>query len=202
MSEKALKWITILWFAIGGTALVVAVLIGPDFFPLGDSKQHQVYLDQPFKLVDQNGRAVTERDFQSKPTAWFFGFTNCPDVCPTTLADLSQVLDRLGPDADKLNVVFVTVDPERDTPEVLREYVASFDPRIVGLTGSPEEIAATAKEHFVHQAKVPLKDGSYTMEHTSKVLLTAADGRFVGTIDHHDPVESQVEKLRALTHEG
>jgi protein SCO1/2 len=128
-------------------------------------------VNQPFRLVDQNGRAVTEKEFRGKPTAWFFGFRNCPDVCPTTVADLSQVLDRHSPDADKLNVVFVTVDPERDTPEVLRQYLASFHPRIVGLIGSPEEIAAMAKGHFVHQAKVPMKDGRYTMEHTLKVQV-------------------------------
>ena len=164
-------------------------------------KHTPVYLSHPFKLLNQNGREVTERDFRSKPTAWFFGFTNCPDVCPTTLSDFSQALDRLGPDAESLNIAFVTVDPERDTPEVLREYLASFDPRIVGLTGSRADIKAMAKGFFVHQAKVPLKDGGYTMEHYSKVLLTSADGRFVGTIDHHEPIEAQVQKLRALTRE-
>jgi protein SCO1 len=200
MSPKTQKRLTILWLAIGGVALVLAVLIGPEFFPISVKPRHtEVYLNRPFRLVDQNGREVTEQDFRNKPTAWSFGFTNCPDVCPTTLSNLSQALDRLGPDADKLNVVFFTVDPERDTNKVLKEYLSSFDPRIVGLTGSPGEIAATAKGYFVHQARVPLNDGGYTMEHTAKVLLTAADGRFAGSIDHHEPVESQVQKLRALT---
>ena len=197
-----LRWIAALSFAVGGVALAVAVLIGPDFFPISvQHKPSEVYLNQPFRLVDQDGRAVTEKDFKGKPTAWFFGFTHCPDVCPTTLSALSQALDRLGPEADRLKIVFVTVDPERDSPDVLREYLSSFDPRIIGLTGSPEEVAATVKGHFAHQAKVPMRDGGYTMEHTSKVLLRAADGRFVGTLDHQEPVESQLQKLRALARE-
>ena len=125
-------------------ALAFAVLIGPDFFPIS-VKSDRVYLTKPFKLLDQNRRVVTDQDFRTKPTAWFFGFTHCPDVCPTTLSDLTVVLKRLGPEGDKLNVVFGTVDPERDTPEVLKEYLASFDPRIIGLTGSREAIDAMTK---------------------------------------------------------
>jgi protein SCO1/2 len=203
MSTKVLKRIAMfLWFAVGGLALALALLTVPHFFPLWVSPERSaVYVTRPFELVDENDRAVTERDFRTKPTAWFFGFTHCPDMCPTTLADLTAVLDRLGPDANKINVVFVTVDPERDTPEVLKEYLSSFDPRIIGLTGSREAIDAMAKAYFVHQAKVPQHDGNYTMEHTSKVLMTAADGRFVGTVDHQEPIESQVQKLRTLIRE-
>jgi protein SCO1/2 len=193
----------VLWFAMGLLALVYATLFGPDFFPLSvPAPTSAVYLTKPFELVDENGRKVTEEDFRGKPTAWFFGFTHCADVCPTTLSDLTMTIERLGPDAEKLNLVFLTVDPERDTPEVLKAYLSSFDPRIIGLTGSRAAIEAVAKSYFIHQAKVPLRDGGYTTEHTSKVLLTAADGRFVGTMDHQEPIESQVRKLRHLGREG
>jgi protein SCO1 len=193
----------ILWFVGGAVALVVATVFGPDLLPLRvPSQSPAVYLTRSFQLVDQNGRTVTGQDFRNKPTAWFFGFTHCPDVCPTALSDLTAVLQRLGPDADKLNVVFVTVDPERDTPEVLKAYLSSFDPRIVGLTGSRDAIDAMAKGSFVHQAKVAQTDGGYTMEHTAKVLMTAADGRFVGTLDHQEPIEGQVQKLRNLIRPG
>jgi protein SCO1/2 len=157
MRTEVLKRLAmIVWIAAGAVALAFAVLIGPNFFLPGvSSDRSTVYVTRPFELVDANGRTVTERDFRTKPTAWFLGFTHCPDMCPTTLADLTAVLDRLWPDADKINVVFVTVDPERDTPEVLKEYLSSFDPRIIGLTGSREAIDAMAKAYFVHQAKVP-----------------------------------------------
>jgi protein SCO1/2 len=203
MSPHALKRIAILGFLGGVAALLLVVLLGPQLLPIGLQPKHTtVYLSHEFRLLDQNGREFTEKGIRSKPTAWFFGFTNCPDVCPTTLSDLARALDQLGPDADRLNVVFVTVDPERDTPEVLREYLASFDPRIIGLTGSLGDIQAMAKGFFVHQAQVPLTDGGYTMEHYSKVLLTSAGGRFVGTIDHQEPIKAQVQKLQALTREG
>jgi protein SCO1/2 len=201
MNVEVLKRMAmIVWFAAGMIALTFAVLIGPNFFPLS-VKSDRVYLTKPFKLLDQNGRVVTEQDFRKKPTAWFFGFTHCPDVCPTTLSDLTVVLKRLGPEGDKLNVVFVTVDPERDTPEVLKEYLSSFDPRIIGLTGSREAIDAMTKGHSVHQATVPSANGGYMMEHSPQVLMTTTDARFVGTIDHQDPMETQVQKIRKLLRE-
>jgi len=194
------KWLLpTLHFASGLAALGAATDFRPASFRLSaPQRSTEVYLSQPFHLVSQNGKSVTEQDFRTRPTAWFFGFTHCPDICPTTLADLTAVLKRLGSDGDRLNVVFVTVDPERDTPEVLTDYLSSFDPRIVGLTGERGEIEAMAKGYFVHQAKVRLPNGDYTMEHTSKVLLTGRDGKFEGTIDAQDPIEEQSEKLRRL----
>jgi protein SCO1/2 len=133
----------------------------------------------PFRLIDQNGRAVSDQDFKGEPFIVFFGFTNCPDICPTTLFEMSEVLKRLGPDADKTAALFISVDPERDTPEKLKDYVSSFHPRIFGLTGTPDEIALVEKEYRVYAKKVPLKDGDYTMDHTAVVYLMGKDGRFV-----------------------
>src|SRR5213593_3400948 len=114
----------------------------------------------PFKLIDQNGQMVTDQDLKGRPFLVFFGFTHCPDVCPTTLFEVSEVLRRLGPDADKVNALFVTVDPERDTPAALKDYLASFDPHLRGLTGDADAIAGILKGYRVYARKVP-QDGGY-----------------------------------------
>jgi protein SCO1/2 len=132
----------------------------------------------PFELIDQNGRTVSDRDLKGRPFLVFFGFTHCPDVCPTALFDVSEVLRALGPDADKVNALFVTVDPERDTPDKLKDYLSSFDPHLRGLTGDPGAIAAVAKAYRVYVKKVPQENG-YTMDHTAIVYLMDKDGRFV-----------------------
>lgn len=151
----------------------------------------------PFQLVDQDGKAVTEKDFLGKPTAWFYGFTHCPDVCPTALAEMAQVLKDLGPDAENLTVIFVSVDPARDTPALLKEYAAYFDPRIVALTGSETQLRAMSKARYVFYKK--FGDGeSYDMEHTAGVQLATADGRFFGTLDSHEPPETRLRKVQRL----
>ncbi|MBX3537193.1 MAG: SCO family protein [Chelatococcus sp.] len=136
----------------------------------------------PFTLTAQDGRTVTNKDFLGAPFLVFFGFTHCPDVCPTTLFEASELLRAAGPQGDKLRVLFVTVDPERDTPEVLKSYLGAFDPRIIGLSGSPETIAAVLKSYKVYARKVPTSDG-YTMDHTAMVYLMDAKGRFVNGFD-------------------
>jgi protein SCO1 len=133
----------------------------------------------PFQLVDQNGRTTTDRDLLGHPSLVFFGFTHCPDVCPTTLFEVSEVLNQLGPDADRVGALFVTVDPERDTAPTLKDYLSSFNPRLRGLTGDPAAIAAILKEYRVYAKKVPLDGGDYTMDHTAIVYLMDKDGRFV-----------------------
>ncbi len=150
----------------------------------------------PFSLVNHRGERVTQETFKGKPTAYFFGFTHCPEVCPTTLFQMTQHLKDLGPDADRLNVVFVTVDPERDTPELLKTYRESFDPRIVALTGTPEEMAAAAKAFRISYRKVPTEGGDYTMEHTASVIVTDAGGGFVSLIDYHEDDSTALLKLR------
>jgi len=133
----------------------------------------------PFRLTDQNGNVVTDADMKGKPFLVFFGFTHCPDVCPTTLFDVSEVLRSLGPDADRAGALFITVDPERDNVASLKDYLGSFDPHLRGLTGDPEALATVAKEYRVYYKKVPLEGGDYTMDHTAIVYLMDKDGRFV-----------------------
>ncbi len=129
-------------------------------------------------LPDQNGRERTLADFKGKVTVIFFGYTQCPDVCPTTLAEIAQAKKALGPDGERVQGVFITVDPERDTPEVLKAYLSSFDPSFVALHGTPEQIAAVAKEFKVFYAKVPGKtEGSYTMDHSAGAYVLDANGK-------------------------
>jgi protein SCO1 len=133
----------------------------------------------PFKLVDQNDKPITDQDLKGEPFLVFFGFTHCPDICPTTLFDVSEIFRALGPDAKNVRALFVTVDPERDTPAVMKDYLSSFDPRIIGVTGDDASITAAEKAYRVYAKKVPLDGGSYTMDHTAIVYLMNKDGRFV-----------------------
>ncbi len=129
-------------------------------------------------LTDQNGQPRTLGDFKGKVTVVFFGYTQCPDVCPTTMAELAQIKKSLGKDGERVQGVFVTIDPERDTPELLRSYMASFDPSFVALRGSAEQTAAAAREFKVFYAKVPGKaEGSYTMDHTAGSYVFDTDGK-------------------------
>ncbi len=151
-----------------------------------------------FELLDHNGQRFASASLTGRPYAIFFGFTHCPDVCPTTLLQMSNILRRLGADADRLKVLFVTVDPERDTPERLRAYLSSFDARILGLTGSPEEIAAAAKAWNAFYNKVPESDGSYTVAHSAYVYLMDTGNRLAGTLGFQENEEEQLAKLRRL----
>lgn len=133
----------------------------------------------PFTLTDQDGKRVTDTDFAGKPFLVFFGFTHCPDVCPTALFEMSEVLNRLGPDAARTAALFITVDPERDTPELLKTYVSNFNPAIRGLTGSVDEVMETARRYRAYARKVPREGGDYSMDHTAVVYLMDKEGRFV-----------------------
>ena len=150
----------------------------------------------PFSLTDQNGRTVTEQDLKGRPFLVFFGYTNCPDFCPTTMFEISEVLKALGPDADRTRALFITVDPERDTQAALKDYLSSFDPHIIALTGEQEAIAAVAKSYRAYYRKVPLKDGSYSMDHLVLVYLMDKNGRFVSRFKLDRPVEASVAELR------
>ncbi|MEP2706791.1 MAG: SCO family protein [Roseibium sp.] len=152
----------------------------------------------PFELVNGKGETVTDKTFAGKPTAMFFGFTYCPDVCPTTLSELQGWMEALGPDAERLNYAFVTVDPERDTPDVLQDYVGAFDERITPLTGSREQIDAMMKTYRVYAKRVPLDDGDYTMDHSAAVYLMNEDNKFVGTIAYGEAEENALAKLNRL----
>lgn len=137
----------------------------------------------PFRLEDQSGKVVTEQDMKGKPFLVFFGYTHCPDVCPTTLFDISQVMKKLGPDADRIGALFITVDPERDTPALMKDYMSNFDPHLRGLTGDQAAISTAIKEYRVYAKKIPLKDGDYTMDHTAIVYLMDKNGDFVAPFD-------------------
>jgi protein SCO1/2 len=152
----------------------------------------------PFELISGNGETVTDQTLAGKPTVMFFGFTYCPDVCPTTLSELQGWIEALGPDADKLNYAFVSVDPERDTPDVMRDYVGAFDDRIMALTGSRENIDSMLKAYRVYAKRVPLDDGDYTMDHSAAVYLMNADNKFVGTIAYGEVEETALAKLKRL----
>ena len=151
----------------------------------------------PFALTSHEGKRLTDADLAGKPFALFFGFTNCPDICPTTLLELTNRLAELGPDGDKLRLVFVTIDPEQDTPAFLKTYLTNFDSRILGLTGTPTEIADIAKKYRAFYQKVPTSTG-YTMNHEASVYLMNARGRFVGTLSHQEPADVQRSKLKRL----
>ena len=151
-----------------------------------------------FSLIDHEGASVGPELLLNRPSMVFFGYTFCPDVCPTTLADISEWLEDLGPDAERLNVVFISVDPERDTPEAMADYVSAFHPKIRGWTGSPDDVARAASAFRVAYKKVPLDDGGYSMDHTASVILFDATGQFRSTIDFHEPREIAVPKIRRI----
>jgi protein SCO1/2 len=137
-----------------------------------------VSLGGPFTLVDQTGKTVTERDFAGRPLLVYFGFTYCPDVCPTELGTIAAALDAMGPAGERVTPVFISIDPERDTPAAMADYVTRFHPRMVGLTGSAEQVAQAARAYRVYYAKVQPRDSSsYLMDHSSFIYFVGPDGR-------------------------
>lgn len=152
-----------------------------------------------FRLTDFRGATRTLADFRGKVVVMFFGFTQCPDVCPTTLSDMAEVRKRLGADGDKLQVIFVTIDPQRDTPEVLAQYVPAFDPSFIALRGTADETAAIAKEFKVFFQKVPGKtETSYTLDHTAGSYVFDKEGRVRLFLRHAGGVEPIVADLKQL----
>jgi protein SCO1/2 len=133
----------------------------------------------PFRLVEGNGNVVTDQDMKGKPFLVFFGYTHCPDICPTALFELSEIMHAMGKDADRLSALFITVDPERDTPAVIKDYLSSFDPHLRGATGDAPAIEQVEKAYRVYAKKVPTKNGDYSMDHSAVVYLMDKEGRFV-----------------------
>ncbi|MBX9757439.1 MAG: SCO family protein [Beijerinckiaceae bacterium] len=150
----------------------------------------------PFALIDEDGKAITNRDMAGKPYLVFFGFTHCPDICPTTAMEISQVFEALGKSA-KVNALFITVDPERDSAQVLKDYLSSFDDRIIGVTGPRDSIDAALKSFRVYSRKVPGdKAETYTMDHTALVYLMDKQGRFVTGFNLKRPPDEAARDLR------
>jgi protein SCO1/2 len=150
----------------------------------------------PFQLTDQAGESVTDQSLKGRPTLIFFGFTHCPDVCPTSLFEISEVLRAMGKDADRVNAYFVSVDPERDTAAAMKDYLSSFDPHLKGLTGDPQAVAKVLSAYRVYARKVPLKDGDYTMDHTALIYLMDREGRFVSPFNMKRSPEQAASELK------
>jgi len=187
--------------AMAGIAGFAAVVLCVAFVASSREPGNGAYVGPiggPFTLVDDSGSPVTESALSGRPTAMYFGYTFCPEVCPTTLLDLSRWIQKLGPDADKLNYVFVTVDPQRDTPQLMHAYLSSFDKHIRGFTGTPEQIAAMAREYRVYYKKVPTDDGGYVMDHSAIIYLMGPDGKLVSAIAYQEADASALDKLTNL----
>lgn len=150
----------------------------------------------PFNLIDQNGKPVTDQDIKGKPHLVFFGYTHCPDVCPATLFEVSELLRVLGKDGDRAGALFITVDPERDTVPVLKDYLSSFDPRLRAATGDQKSIDAVEKTYRVYAKKVPSDNADYTMDHTALVYLMDKQGRFVAPFSLKRRPEDAAADLR------
>lgn len=190
-----------------GVLLVAAVLgyltLNP---PQPGTAGNEAAFGVPFSLVSQDGKPITEQALRGKPSVLFFGFTHCPEVCPTTLFEMDGWLKKVDPERSKLQAYFVTVDPERDTPDVMKQYVSNVSDRIVGISGPPEKIADVIKGYRVYAKKVPLDpakpDGDYTMDHTASVFLLDSAGRFAGTIAYGENPDTAIKKLENLISRG
>ena len=195
MTPRTARLLLVLGAFVAGLALfsaVIFIVTGRSPAPIAMPSA----IGGPFQLVDQNSKTITDQDLKGQPFLVFFGFTHCPDVCPTTLFEVSEILRQLGPEGDRVRALFVTVDPERDTPAILKDYLSSFDPRVIGVTGDSAAIAALEKAYRVYAKKVPLDGGSYTMDHTAIVYLMDKNGRFVTPFNIKRRAEEAAADLR------
>lgn len=194
----------VVWVAV----LIVAGVLG--WLTVGGSKSPQAVAEGPygvpFTLVAQNGQPISEQALRGRPAVLFFGYTHCPDVCPTTLFEMNGWLQKVDPDGTKLNAYFVTVDPERDTPAIMNQYVSNVSSRITGISGDPGKVMDMIKGFRVYAKKVPLDEkqpnGDYTMDHTASVFLLDSAGRFAGTIAYQEDPDTAVKKLENLIKKG
>jgi len=182
----------VLWIA----AFLASATASMGVILLANERPRTVAIGGPFELIDQDGRTVTEQVLLGRPSLVFFGYTHCPDVCPATMYDISQIMQALGPDADRARAVFITVDPERDTQPVLKDYMSSFDPHITGLTGDLDAITAVAKEYRVYFRKVATEGDDYGMDHTAITYLMDKEGRFVAPFSLKRTTEEAAADLR------
>jgi protein SCO1 len=181
---------------IAGAVVAVAAIVAAIVLTLSGGAAP--FVGGPFRLKSQTGEIVDSAHLKGRPYAIFFGFTHCPEVCPTTMLDMQRLLDRLGPEAKDFKVYFVSVDPERDTPEVLRSYLAAFEPHMVGLTGTPDQIAKIARDFRVYYKKIPTRDGDYTIDHTAVVYLMDRNGGFADALAYQEPEDRAFSKVKAL----
>jgi protein SCO1/2 len=196
MSARALRLLAITAAFLGGLVLCLGLIVLVEGRSEVTGGVPAAAIGGPFRLIDQDGKPFTDQDLKGKSFLVFFGFTHCPDICPTTLFEISEIMSNLGRDADRTAAVFITVDPERDTPATMKDYMSSFDPRLHGLTGDPADIAAVAKAYRVYYRKVPLDGGDYTMDHTAIVYLMDKQGRFVSPFNMRRSAEDAAAELR------
>ncbi len=181
-------------------ALVVALGVGifALSFSIFNPQDREAAYGVPFELVDHDGAPITQDAFRGQPTALFFGFTHCPEICPTTLYELDGWFAALGDEADNIDAFFITIDPERDTPQLLGDYVLSVTDRVRGITGDPEAVREMARGFGVFFNRIELDDGDYTMDHTASIFLLDSNGAFRKTISYGENPDTAMEKLRDL----
>jgi len=185
--------------ALWGLVVVVGAVASAMYFFAGPPENTMADIGGgSYSLVDHTGQPVDQTMLEGHPSLLFFGFTHCPDVCPTTMADMQYWFSELGDDAKDLKGYFVTVDPERDTPELIGGYVSWVSDRMVGITGTRAEIDKIMGAWYAFGEKVPLEDGEYTMNHTASVFLVNSDGKFEGTIAYGESSDMAIEKIRKL----
>ncbi|AYG69489.1 MULTISPECIES: SCO family protein [unclassified Rhizobium] len=184
--------------AVALTLIVGAGAIGYATFLRMPQVRAAGSLGAAFTLTDDRGQPITEKALSGHPSLVYFGYTHCPDVCPTTLYDMAGWLKTLGPEADRLKAYFFSVDPERDTPEIMHSYAGNFTDRITGITGSSEEMQKAIKGWRIYAKKVPTPDGGYTMDHTASVLLVDAGGNLRGTIAYQENADVALRKIKNL----
>jgi len=185
-------------YILVGILLVMTAAIGFVTFQWYQARYGGEVYGAPFTLVDQNGAEITQAAFTGHPTALFFGFTNCPEICPTTLFELDGWLKQIGDEGKDINAYFISIDPERDTQQVMKDYVSAVSQRIVGITGDPAKVAEMAKAYGIYFKKVELDTGGYTMDHTASVLLLDRRGEFGGTIAYGESADTAIAKLKNL----
>jgi len=200
VAEMATPFIKGLRIALWGLVAVVAVGAGAIYLNGSQATTtSEVAIGAgTWSLVDDKGATVDQTMLQGHPSLLFFGFTHCPDVCPTTLGEMAVWFEELGAEADPLKAYFVTIDPERDGPQIMADYVGWLDGRVTGITGTTEEIDKIAKAWRAYYERVPTDDGSYTMNHTASVFLVNAEGEFEGTIAYQEDPATAVGKIRKL----
>ena len=199
LSARKMGWViaTALLF----TGLAVAVFLISDQIAKKTTLGIPQFQDNHIELIDQNGIARNEDDFADRPIALFFGFTYCPDVCPTTLTMLAAARDNLdsaGINTKALQIIFITVDPERDTPEQLKQYLSLFDANVTGLTGSPDKVRSVLQQFGVYAQKNGQGDADYLYDHSAAIFLYRGDGSFKGTIVHNEPIAFITEKIKSI----
>ena len=182
---------------IGGCLIIFIFIMLPLVLSIQDKKEDYVasITGSSFSLKDINNNQITEKSFQGPITALFFGFTHCPDVCPITLNKLTILLEELKKDKKTLKVFFISIDPERDTPKVMKDYLSSFDGKFTGITGEPEKIFTLSKSWGIKSEKIFSENGEYTVNHSSPIILLK-DGKYVNRITHHDDIKESLKIIK------